>query len=164
MNVKANQQGFTLIELVVVIVILGILAVTAAPKFIDLQSDAKGATLQGVKAALETANAGVHAKSLIKGNNKVEKDDDPTILLNGLTVEIGSGWPLATTNNATDMLDISPDDFDTVEGDDDNLVISPKLDDQLEAAEAITAACYVQYVESTDSNTKPAITAVVTGC
>ncbi|MGL4750761.1 MAG: type II secretion system protein, partial [Shewanella sp.] len=36
-----RQQGFTLIELVVVIIILGILAVTAAPKFINLQSDAR---------------------------------------------------------------------------------------------------------------------------
>ncbi|MBM7073074.1 prepilin-type N-terminal cleavage/methylation domain-containing protein [Shewanella sp. 202IG2-18] len=40
-----KQQGFTLIELVVVIIILGILAVTAAPKFINLQSDARKSAL-----------------------------------------------------------------------------------------------------------------------
>jgi MSHA pilin protein MshA len=143
--------------------LLGILAVTAAPKFIDLQGDAKGATLQGVKAAIETANAGVHAKSLIKGNNQVLKASTPTILLNGATVEIGSGWALATIDNANDMLDISAADFDRIVGT-NNLVISPKLDTAKNLADAITAACYVQYIESTDSNTKPAITAVITGC
>lgn len=44
-----NQRGFTLIELVVVIVILGILAVTAAPRFLNLQSDARISALQGMK-------------------------------------------------------------------------------------------------------------------
>ena len=47
-----NQKGFTLIELVVVIIILGILAVTAAPKFINLQGDARVSALAGMKAAL----------------------------------------------------------------------------------------------------------------
>ena len=42
MKTLQKQAGFTLIELVVVIVILGILAATAAPKFIDLTGDAKG--------------------------------------------------------------------------------------------------------------------------
>ncbi len=57
MNSQKSQKGFTLIELVVVIVILGILAVTAAPKFIDIQGDAKAATLEGIKAAMETATS-----------------------------------------------------------------------------------------------------------
>jgi MSHA pilin protein MshA len=49
-----KQQGFTLIELVIVIVILGILAATAAPKFIDLSTDARIATLKGMQGAMSS--------------------------------------------------------------------------------------------------------------
>lgn len=61
------SKGFTLIELVVVIVILGILAATAMPKFMDLKSDARISTLNGLKASIKSVNSMVRSKALIQG-------------------------------------------------------------------------------------------------
>lgn len=52
-----NQNGFTLIELVVVIVVLGILAAIAVPKFVDLKAESQSAALKGVAGAISSASA-----------------------------------------------------------------------------------------------------------
>ncbi|QSX39170.1 type II secretion system protein [Shewanella sedimentimangrovi] len=94
-----KQQGFTLIELVVVIIILGILAVTAAPKFINLQGDARKATVEGVKAALQGANSLIYSKAALAGQ---EKATGASVSIgNSLSVTTDYGYLDSATDSAT---------------------------------------------------------------
>lgn len=65
---KQGQHGFTLIELVMVIVILGVLAAVAIPKFVDLKGDAQLSAIQGVAGAAASASAINYAGCAVTGN------------------------------------------------------------------------------------------------
>lgn len=84
-----KQQGFTLIELVVVIIILGILSATALPKFINLGSDAKIATLNGLAGTLKSAAQMTRAKLLVEGGSLT---GHATITSNGQTYVMIHGY------------------------------------------------------------------------
>jgi prepilin-type N-terminal cleavage/methylation domain-containing protein len=84
-----KHQGFTLIELVLVIVILGVLASTAAPKFINLSSDARVSALKTMQGALRSGVDMIHMKAVI--NQKVTGLN--SIDISGINIKLHSGYP-----------------------------------------------------------------------
>ncbi|WP_153915597.1 type II secretion system protein [Shewanella sp. TC10] len=84
-----QNQGFSLIELVAVIILLGVIAVIAAPRFINLSQDAKAKTMLSVGAGMKSALSILHSKALIEGKDSGEDE----ITINGVQVPLLAGYP-----------------------------------------------------------------------
>lgn len=157
-----KNQGFTLVELVIVIVILGILAITAAPKFLNLSGDAKASTLSALKGSLESANAMVYSKALLQS-----KEKDATALLTSPAVNVVYGYTAATVADIGEVLDLATtewtviDDSSTTAAPANTVVITPEA---LSYETDATKACQLLYVEAASQGAKPAITLQTQGC
>ncbi|MDR6965869.1 prepilin-type N-terminal cleavage/methylation domain-containing protein [Shewanella putrefaciens] len=109
---KTKQNGFSLIELVIVIVILGLLAATAIPRFLNVTDDAQDASVDGVAGGLSTA------VSFVRSQWEVDGRRNNNVLLDGTSVNLDTrfGYPTGTSvTDATAMTDASCQEvFNTV--------------------------------------------------
>lgn len=142
-----KQQGFTLIELVMVIVILGILAATALPKFASLQNDARIASIQSAGGAVKAAMGIVHAKSLVDGTEAAASGQN--VILEGVTIGLVYGYP--ATADIMDAAGILSTDYDTA-----SVSGVARLNN--------STTCQVQYAQPTGANLQPTVTITSTGC
>lgn len=102
---KKQQSGFTLIELVAVIVLLGILAVTAVPRFVNLQADARIATLNGVRGAVLGADTQVFARALLSNQTNATG----SVSIDGTAYDVRNGH--IASNELDELVQVQGDGF-----------------------------------------------------
>jgi len=148
-NLKA--RGFTLIELVVVITILGILAAFAIPKFISLDQQARIATVNALAGTVKSAAALARSLGQATGN-------PATVPMEGSTVAMVNNYPDSVAGGIPNAVNVSGTDFGYVPG------ASGALGTFTRVGAPTPANCTVTYLPATSGGVAPVVAVVTTGC
>lgn len=179
-----RQSGFTLIELVVVIVILGILAATAAPKFMNLQGDARISALNGLKGAVKSAVSMTYSKAILKGIEKEASDkvcassSDLSATSCADEIDVVYGRPAASATGILKALDIEipatpitslenvdrEKDWTFKVGEDGAIIIMGSSSTVALDSQTSGGGCNLSYKQSADASSAPTIKVNVDLC
>lgn len=145
MKTQYRQKGFTLIEMIAVIVILGILAAVALPKFVSMSGDARISKMQAAMGSIKSTAALAHATALAQN----QAGATGTITMEGTSVSLVNGYPAASSMAAAAGLtnDFTP----TVSG--TTLTVTP---------DSTHSSCKISYAEATSTTSPPTFTADTT--
>ena len=164
---KKSQAGFTMIELVIVIVVIGILAAIALPKYIDIQRDARVAKMKALYGSVRTAGALAKARCELDLAGALPGCTAAagTVNMDGTSVAMINRYPASSATGITvaASIDATPDGI-IIAGAAPTITYSP-------VGASLAATCVLSYTEATSAAalptpilTAPVITLVTTGC